>query len=135
MNTIILSIGDELALGQTVDTNSAWLSQQLAAAGCGVSAHVTVSDDQAAIEAAIREAIPKCDFLLISGGLGPTEDDLTRQALAAVMNVELEPNADWLAELEKFFTAYNKARGKKFKILGVKGAGTAMKLIKKSRTK
>ncbi len=105
MNAIILSIGDELTLGQTVDTNSAWLSQQLAAVGCGVSAHVTVSDDQAAIEDAIREAILKCDFLLISGGLGPTEDDLTRQALAAVMNVELELNARWLAELEKFFTA------------------------------
>lgn len=105
MNAIILSIGDELALGQTVDTNSAWLSSQLAAVGCAVAAHVTVPDDQPAIERAIRESAAGCDVLLISGGLGPTEDDLTRQALASVMGQPLEANAEWLAELEKFFAA------------------------------
>jgi nicotinamide-nucleotide amidase len=103
MDAIILSIGDELVLGQTVDTNSAWLSAQLAAVGIGVSAHLTVGDDQLAIERAIRQAAPGCDVLLISGGLGPTEDDLTRQALAAVMEQPLELNEEWLAELEKFF--------------------------------
>jgi nicotinamide-nucleotide amidase len=101
--SIILSIGDELVLGQTVDTNSAWLSQQLASVGCAVAAHVTVADDQRAIEQAIEEAVGRCDVLLISGGIGPTEDDLTRQALAAVMNVPLEPNEKWLAQLQKFF--------------------------------
>jgi len=109
MRAIILSIGDELVLGQTVDTNSAWLSQQLAAVGCAVAAHVTVADDQRAIEQAIEESVGRCDVLLISGGIGPTEDDLTRQALAAVMNVPLEPNETWLAELHKFF----EARGRK----------------------
>lgn len=105
MDAIILSIGDELALGQTVNTNSAWLSSQLAAVGCGVSVHITVPDDQPAIERAIRESAAGCDILLISGGLGPTEDDLTRQALAGVMGQPLELNAEWLAELEKFFAA------------------------------
>ena len=108
MNAIILSIGDELVLGQTVDTNSAWLSAQLAAVGCGVVAHATVGDDQHAIEEAIRQSAGRCDVLLISGGLGPTEDDLTRQALAAVMGRPLEPNPQWLAELEKFFAARNR---------------------------
>jgi nicotinamide-nucleotide amidase len=108
MNAIILSIGDELVLGQTVDTNSAWLSQQLAAIGCGVVAHVTVADDQSAIERAICQAAGQCDLLLISGGLGPTPDDLTRQALAAVMNEPLELNEQWLGELEKFFAARNR---------------------------
>ena len=102
-HSIILSIGDELVLGQTVDTNSAWLSQQLAAVGCAVAAHVTIADDQRAIEQAIEEAVGRCDVLLISGGIGPTEDDLTRQALAAVMNVPLELNDKWLAQLQKFF--------------------------------
>jgi competence/damage-inducible protein CinA-like protein/molybdenum cofactor synthesis domain-containing protein len=102
---IILSIGDELVLGQTVDTNSAWLSQQLAAVGCAVGRHLTVSDNQADIERAIRESTPNCDVLLISGGIGPTEDDLTRQALAAVLDQRLEPSATWLAELERFFAA------------------------------
>src|SRR5688572_8189382 len=103
MRALILSIGDELVLGQTVDTNSAWLSQQLAAVGCAVAAHVTVADDQRAIEQAIEEAVGRCDVLLVSGGIGPTEDDLTRQALAAVMRVPLELNEAWLHRLEAFF--------------------------------
>ena len=81
MNAIILSIGDELVLGQTVDTNSAWLSQQLASVGVRGRAHVTIADDQKEIAQSIRELAARCDVLLISGGLGPTEDDLTRQAL------------------------------------------------------
>src|SRR3982751_3076495 len=100
---IILSIGDELVLGQTVDTNSAWLSQQLAAVGCAVAAHLTVADDQPAIEQAILESVGRCDFLIISGGIGPTEDDLTRQALAAVMNVPLELHEPWLMRLKEYF--------------------------------
>ena len=105
MRAIILSIGDELVLGQTVDTNSAWLSQQLAAVGFAAAAHLTVADDQRAIEQAVEESVGRCDVLLISGGIGPTDDDLTRQALAAVMKAPLEPNEVWLAELEKFFAA------------------------------
>jgi nicotinamide-nucleotide amidase len=100
---IILSVGDELVLGQTVDTNSAWISAQLATVGCAVAAHVTVPDDQPAIEEAIRGAVGRCDYLIISGGIGPTEDDLTRQALAAVMNVPLEMNDAWLKQLDEFF--------------------------------
>lgn len=103
MNAIILSIGDELVLGQTVDTNSAWLSRQLATVGCGVNAHLTVGDDQRAIEQAMLESVGRCDFLLISGGIGPTDDDLTRQALAVVMNVPLEQNDAWLQRLEAYF--------------------------------
>src|SRR4051794_34981449 len=105
MHAIILSVGDELVLGQTVDTNSAWISQQLASVGCDIAAHLTVPDDQRAIEQAMLESVGRCDVLIVSGGIGPTEDDLTRQALSAVMSVPLEPNEIWLAELEKFFTS------------------------------
>lgn len=108
MNAIILSIGDELALGQTVDTNSAWLAGQLASIGLDVTEHRTVADDQSAIERAIQSSVQTCDVLLISGGLGPTEDDLTRQALAVVMNAPLELNQQWLVRLQTFF----KARGR-----------------------
>jgi len=100
---IILSVGDELVLGQTVDTNSAWLSQQLASIGLPVAAHVTVGDDQKAIEQAIDEAAQRAEVIIITGGIGPTEDDLTRQALAAVMKTPLELNEDWLHRLEAFF--------------------------------
>lgn len=105
MNCIILSIGDELVLGQTIDTNSAWLSQQLAAVGCTVLEHITVPDYQDAIERAIRDGVGRCDFLIVTGGIGPTADDLTRQALAEVMNVGLELNETWLEKLKEFFRA------------------------------
>src|SRR3712207_6213026 len=103
MRAIILSIGDELTLGQTVDTNSAWLSRQLAAVGYAVAAPRTVPDDQRAIEQAMEESVGRCDVLICSGGIGPTEDDLTRQALAAVMGVDLVVSEAWLAKLEEFF--------------------------------
>src|SRR5437764_6170215 len=102
LTAIILSIGDELVLGQTVDTNSAWLSQQLASIGVRILAHATVPDDQSAIEDAIRHAA-KSDVIVISGGLGPTEDDLTRQALAAVLNVPLELHEPSLKHLQAWF--------------------------------
>lgn len=108
MKSIILSIGDELVLGQTVDTNSAWLSRELAGVGCAVAAHLTVPDDQRAIEQAIEESVGRCDVMLLSGGIGPTEDDLTRQALAAVMRTELELNETWLRHLEAFFRKINR---------------------------
>jgi nicotinamide-nucleotide amidase len=103
MNAIVLSVGDELVLGQTVDTNSAWISQQLAAVGVPVSAHMTVGDDQAAIEQAISESADRASFVIISGGIGPTADDLTRQALAAVLHTSLELDQKWLVRLQEFF--------------------------------
>jgi nicotinamide-nucleotide amidase len=103
MNAIILSIGDELILGQTIDTNSAWLSQQLAAIGVDILAHETVPDDQPSIERAIAAAAGRCNFLLVSGGIGPTEDDLTRQALATVLKERLELDEKWLHRMHAFF--------------------------------
>ena len=108
MNAIILSIGDELILGQSVDTNSAWLSRQLAGVGCEITAHLTVPDDHRGIEKAIYQCGERCDFLIVTGGIGPTPDDLTRQALAVVMRQELVASDLWLARLEDFF----KSRGR-----------------------
>jgi nicotinamide-nucleotide amidase len=105
MRAFILSVGDELALGQTVDTNSAWISQQLAAVGCDIVGHQTVGDDQPQIESSIAYWAERCDVLIISGGIGPTEDDLTRQAIAAVMGVELDLNQDWLAHMKQHFAS------------------------------
>ncbi len=103
MNAIILSIGDELVLGQTVDTNSAWISQQLASVGCDVLAHRTVADDRAAIAVAIREETGRTDVLIVSGGIGPTEDDLTREALGDASGAPLELNQAWAEQLRAFF--------------------------------
>jgi nicotinamide-nucleotide amidase len=103
MNAIILSIGDELVLGQTVDTNSAWISVRLASIGIRVIQHVTVADQLDSISAAIMAAATRCDLLIISGGLGPTADDVTRQALGAAMHADMELNAAWLGTIERFF--------------------------------
>jgi nicotinamide-nucleotide amidase len=105
---VILSVGDELVLGQTVDTNSAWLSQQLAALGLDIAGHMTVGDDQNAIAGAITQVAQEVDLLLISGGIGPTEDDLTRQALAQAMGVELRPDEACLSEIRAYFSRINR---------------------------
>jgi nicotinamide-nucleotide amidase len=103
MHAIILSIGDELVLGQTVDTNSAWLSARLAGNGIPTLYHHTIADDMPAIVKAIRLASEDADLVIISGGLGPTEDDLTRQALAEAMGVELFEDAASLEQLQRWF--------------------------------
>lgn len=126
MTAIILSVGDELALGQTVDTNSAWISRQLAAVGTRVAAHITVPDDQHAIEQAISESVGRCDFLIISGGIGPTEDDLTRQALAACMRAPLELNEDWLHRLHGFFRKMGRAMPESNRIQAMIPRGAAL---------
>lgn len=103
MRAILISTGDELVLGQTLDTNSAWLSQQLAGIGVAVVEHLTVGDDQHAIEQVIFESACRCDVLLITGGIGPTEDDRTRFALAEVLHSPLELNQQCMCRLEEYF--------------------------------
>jgi nicotinamide-nucleotide amidase len=82
----ILSVGDELILGQCVDTNAAWLSGQLADASVPTVEHRTVPDDRAAIAGAIEDLARRGELLLVTGGLGPTDDDLTRDALGDVLD-------------------------------------------------
>lgn len=126
MNAIILSIGDELTLGQNLDTNSQWLSRELAAVGCGIRAHMTVPDDQRAIETAIYESAHRCDALIITGGIGPTADDLTRQALAVVMRQELVLSDIWLARMEEFFRTRNRPMPESNKIQAMIPTGARM---------
>ncbi len=104
MKTIIIAIGDELTLGQSIDTNSAWLSHQLRAVGIVCLMHQTVPDDRAAIVRALRQAADQAEVVLLTGGLGPTEDDLTRPAMAEVTGSSLEMNPVSLEEIRSFFT-------------------------------
>lgn len=85
----VLAVGTELLLGQIVDTNSSWIGEQLALSGIGCMMQVKVGDNHARIVSAIRDALDRADALIISGGLGPTHDDITREAIAEVMGVEL----------------------------------------------
>ena len=103
MNAVIISVGDELISGQTVDTNSAYLARRLAGMGIVTTAHQTVGDDRPSIAAAIKSAAEAADLVVVTGGLGPTADDLTRQAVAEAMGTTLATNAQCLAEIEEFF--------------------------------
>jgi len=89
MNIEIVSIGDELLLGLTIDTNAVWLGRQLAERGVSVVRRATVGDDVADIVAAVREALERTGAVITTGGLGPTSDDLTNRAIAAVFGREL----------------------------------------------
>jgi nicotinamide-nucleotide amidase len=89
MKCEIVSVGSELTSGQSLDTNSQWLSRKLAEVGIGVGWHTTVADDLADNVEAIRVATRRAGLVLLTGGLGPTQDDLTREALAAAAGVGL----------------------------------------------
>lgn len=101
----IIAIGTELALGRSLDTNSAWLARELAALGYVATRHVTVADDVGAIVAAIRAAVAEAKLVIITGGLGPTADDCTRDALAQAAGVTLACDEAALTRLEQFFAA------------------------------
>src|SRR5579862_9545957 len=101
----VVAVGTELLLGQIVDTNSAWIGEHLAAAGINSHFQVKVGDNQARIEAAIRAALARSDAVICCGGLGPTQDDITREAIAAVMGVPLVRHEDMVASIASFFRA------------------------------
>ncbi len=105
MQAIIISIGDELTLGQILDTNAVWLSAQLAEQGVTIGARLTVPDERAAIVQAFQQAAAAAELVISSGGLGPTADDLTRQALADLLGAPLELDAAALAQIESFLAA------------------------------
>ncbi len=108
MQAIIVSVGDELTLGQTVDTNAVWLSARLAESGVLTRARLTLPDSRAAIARALRQAAGKADWVVVTGGLGPTRDDLTREGLAAALGVGLEFRPDALARIGAYFRLHGR---------------------------
>lgn len=99
----IIAIGTELTSGAKLDTNSQWLSLQLADLGIPVTHHTTLADDLVGNVAALRIAVERVDLILVTGGLGPTLDDLTREALAQLAGVELVLDERSLEHIEGFF--------------------------------
>lgn len=97
----ILSIGDELAIGQALDTNSMWIAERLTERGIRVIEHRTVADDFAALTGAFRDLAARVCLVVATGGLGPTADDLTRQALADAIGDRLVEDPGALARLEE----------------------------------
>ena len=124
MKISLLTIGDELLIGQILNTNIHWLSQQLTDLGIEVVNHLTVSDQESEIKEALQFLIPKNDALIIGGGLGPTHDDLTMEALSQYFNLPLEYDADWISKVEAFFKTRNRVMSENNKKQGLllKGA-------------
>jgi nicotinamide-nucleotide amidase len=103
MRCDVVAVGTELLLGQIIDSNSAWLGEQLAAAGIDSLQQVKVGDNQARIVAALRSRLAEADAVIVCGGLGPTHDDITREAIAEVMGVELEFHPEIADVIAKMF--------------------------------
>ena len=103
MNASILSIGTELSTGQSVDTNAVWLATELTTLGFRVVEHITVGDDIEQISDAVCRLIGHSDVVIVTGGLGPTLDDLTRDGIARAIGQPLEENAEAVAQVRAFF--------------------------------
>jgi nicotinamide-nucleotide amidase len=109
MRCEVLAVGTELLLGQIVDTNSAWIGEQLADAGIDCLYQAKVGDNLDRIVVALRDALSRADAVVVTGGLGPTQDDLTRDALAALMGVELERHDDIVEVIRSMFGSRGRA--------------------------
>ena len=105
MRCDVLAIGTELLLGQIVDTNSAWIGEQLAAAGIDTFEHRKVGDNLGRMVDALRDLLEDADAVIVCGGLGPTPDDVTREAVAAVMGARLERRPDLVEHIAGMFGA------------------------------
>src|ERR1700748_3672306 len=104
----IITIGDEILIGQIVDTNSAWIAAELNNIGIRVKQISSVSDDKQHILTALDEASRRADVILITGGLGPTKDDITKKTIAEYFNVGLVENKAALENVISIFTRYNR---------------------------
>lgn len=107
MKAEIITIGDELLLGQVIDTNSAWLGQELNALGIHVHFKTAVSDDEQAILDTLKLASNRSSIIIMTGGLGPTRDDITKHTLCRFFNTHLVLNQEVLSFVKEIFTKRN----------------------------
>lgn len=103
MRCDVLAVGTELLLGQIVDTNSAWIGEQLAAAGIDTYEHRKIGDNLVRMVRALRDLLTEADAVIVCGGLGPTPDDVTREAIAEVMGVPLERRPELIDDIKRIF--------------------------------
>ena len=108
MNSTLINIGDELLIGQVINTNAAVMAKMLGAAGIGIERTVTIGDEPAAIRDTLRECLEISDIVIITGGLGPTKDDLTKQVLCDFFHSELYENEEALDNVRKRMAAFGR---------------------------
>lgn len=105
MQAEIITIGDEILIGQIIDSNSAWMAQQLNLIGVDVQRITSISDTDEAIRHALNNLLPQTKLVLFTGGLGPTKDDITKHTLADYFNMKLVFNPEIYAHIEKLFAS------------------------------
>ena len=103
MKTAILTVGTEILFGQIVNTNAAWLSGELNNLGFDVMYHYSVGDNSGRLREMINMAFHDCDMIITTGGLGPTQDDLTKETIASVMGKKLILDERALADLKSHY--------------------------------
>ncbi len=108
MKAEILTIGDEILIGQITNTNAVWIAQQLNQMGIKVTHMASVADDETAIIKAFNDSLLRANFVFITGGLGPTKDDITKKTIAKYFNVDLIINEDVLQDVTSFFLKRDK---------------------------
>ena len=104
----IITIGDEILIGQIVDTNSAWMAQQLNLTGISVKQITSISDDEQHILDALAQAEQRADIILITGGLGPTKDDITKKTLAKYFNMGFRRDEAALEMVRQIFEKFKR---------------------------
>lgn len=105
---VIITIGDELLIGQVIDTNSAWIAQQLNILGIDVVRRIAIGDSKEGIITALQEELKSADILLLTGGLGPTSDDITKPVLCEFFGGKLVVDESVLAHVKEIFTRRNR---------------------------
>lgn len=112
MDVSILAVGTELLFGQVINSNAAYLSKNLNMMGFNVMYHYVVGDNPRRLEESIAEAFAKSDIVITTGGLGPTQDDLTKETISKYMGVELYKDERAIAEIEGFFKKFGRPMAK-----------------------
>jgi nicotinamide-nucleotide amidase len=108
MNCVLITVGDEILIGQVTDTNVVWISRQLGDLGIRVGEMVTVSDDAGQIGTTLDRLVGNCGLIIMTGGLGPTKDDITKQALADYFGSKMVTHPEVLERITRYF----KTRGR-----------------------
>jgi nicotinamide-nucleotide amidase len=108
MRCEVVAVGTELLLGANLDTNSQWIAEQLTVSGIDSFFHTSVGDNHARIVSTVQLALSRSDAVIVTGGLGPTQDDITRAAIAEVMGVSLFRDDEQVERIRSIFAARNR---------------------------
>ena len=133
MKACLISIGDEILIGQITNTNTVWLAKELNLLGIRVTKMLSISDEKESIESALKDSIGNFELVLITGGLGPTKDDITKKTLADYFNLELEYHEPSFNNIVSVFQKFGKYPDDRYKIQAFMPKGADI-LINKTGT-